>query len=71
MAHEILSVKLCELENQLARLSSRIQLSEVAGHEELRQEHLAALKTQISKVYLLEYGEDKRTHIIEGNYFEV
>ncbi len=31
MAHEILSVKLCELEDQLARLFSRIQLSEAAG----------------------------------------
>ncbi len=44
MAHEILSVKLCELENQLARLSSRIQLSEVAGHDELRQEIRALSK---------------------------
>lgn len=31
MAHEILSIKLCELEDQLARLLSRIQLSETAG----------------------------------------
>lgn len=49
----------------------RGQLFVLSTNEELRQEHLAALKTQISKVYLLEYGEDKRTHIIEGNYFEV
>lgn len=38
MAHEILSVKLCELENQLSRLSSRIYLSETAGNERLQQE---------------------------------
>jgi len=38
MAHEILSVKLCELEDQLSRLSSRIHLSETAGHERLQKE---------------------------------
>lgn len=38
MAHEILSVKLCELEDQLSRLSSRIHLSETAGHERLQSE---------------------------------
>lgn len=38
MAHEILSVKLCELEDQLSRLSSRIHLSETAGHERLQRE---------------------------------
>lgn len=38
MAHEILSIKLCELEEQFARLSSRIHLSETADHDQLRQE---------------------------------
>lgn len=38
MAHEILSVKLCELENQLFRLSGRIHLSETADHTQLQQE---------------------------------
>lgn len=38
MAHEILSVKLCELEEQFSRLSSRIHLSEMAGHLQLQQE---------------------------------
>ena len=38
MAHEILAVKLCELEDQFARLSRRIQLSETAGHNKLQQE---------------------------------
>ena len=38
MAHEILSVKLCELEEQLSRLSGRIHLSETAGRGQLRQE---------------------------------
>ena len=38
MAHEILAVKLCELEDRFIRLSSRIHLSETAGHDQLRQE---------------------------------
>lgn len=44
MAHEILSVKLCELEEQLSRLSSRIHLSETAGRGQLRQEIRALSK---------------------------
>ena len=32
MPHEILSVKLCELDEQIARLHSRIHLSETAGN---------------------------------------
>ncbi len=38
MAHGILAVKLCELEDQLTGLSSRIHLSETAGHDRLRRE---------------------------------
>ena len=44
MAHEILSVKLCELEEQLSRLSGRIHLSETAGRSQLRQEIRALSK---------------------------
>ena len=44
MAHEILSVKLCELEEQLSRLSGRIHLSETAGHDQLRREIRALSK---------------------------
>ena len=32
MAHEILSVKLCQLEERLAELHSRIRMSETADH---------------------------------------
>lgn len=49
MAHEILSVKLYELERQLSRLSSRIHLSEIAGHERLQQE-IAALERENAEV---------------------
>lgn len=44
MTHEILSVKLCELEEQISRLSSRIHLSETADHDQLRQEIRALSK---------------------------
>lgn len=44
MAHEILSVKLCELEEQLLRLSSRIHLTETAGRDRLREEICALTK---------------------------
>lgn len=47
------------------------QLFVLSTNEELRHEHVQALDEQIAKVYILEYGEDKRTSIIEGRYFEV
>lgn len=47
------------------------QLFVLSTNEELRHEHIQALDDQIAKVYMLEYGEDKRTSIIEDHYFEV
>lgn len=47
------------------------QLFVFSTNEELRHEHLAALDQQLANVYMLEYGEDKRTHISKGSYFEV
>lgn len=47
------------------------QLFVLSTNEELRHEHITALDQQISKVYMLEYGDDKRTRISEGSYFEV
>lgn len=47
------------------------QLFVLSTNEELRHEHIASLDQQIAKVYTLEYGEDKRTHVMEGSYFEV
>ncbi len=38
MAHEILAVKLCELEEQLSRLGGRIQLAETARKDQIQQE---------------------------------
>ena len=47
------------------------QLFVLSTNEELRREHIASLDQQIANVYMLEYGEDKRTRISEGSYFEV
>lgn len=38
MAHEILSIKLSQLDDKLGKLHSRIHLSEMATHDQLRQE---------------------------------
>jgi len=43
----------------------------LSTNEELRHEHITALDQQIAKVYMLDYGDDKRTRISEGSYFEV
>ena len=51
MPHEILSVKLCELDEQIARLHSRIHLSETAGHERLRLE-VEALQKECAETEL-------------------
>lgn len=51
MAHEILSVKLCELEDQFSRLSSRIHLSEAAGQPQLRRE-IQALRQECAETEL-------------------
>lgn len=47
------------------------QLFVLSTNEELRHEHIAALEQEIANVYMLEYGDDKRTRISEGSYFEV
>lgn len=47
------------------------QLFILSTNEEIKCEHLVALEDQIAKVYMLEYGEDKRTRIIAGEYFGV
>lgn len=47
------------------------QLFVLSTNEELRHQHIATLDQQIANIYMLEYGDDKRTRILEGNYFEV
>ena len=47
------------------------QLFVLSTNEELRHQHIATLDQQIANIYMLEYGDDKRTRILEDNYFEV
>lgn len=47
------------------------QLVILSTDEELSNNHLEAMRGQVSHVYMLEYGQDKRTHICENQYFEV
>lgn len=45
MAHEILTVKLCQLDDRMGRLHSRIHISETADHDRLQRE-IDALKQE-------------------------
>lgn len=47
------------------------QLMILSTDEELSGTHLKDMKEQISHVYMLEYGDDKATHIQSNKYFEV
>lgn len=47
------------------------QLFVLSTNEELSARHLAFLGDQIAHTYLLEYGEDQQTRILENQYFEV
>lgn len=47
------------------------QLLILSTDEELSSNHLKAMQDQISHVYMLEYGQDKKTHIHQDQYFEV
>lgn len=47
------------------------QLLVLSTDEEISNRHLQDLENQISSVYMLEYGTDKRTRIHKNQYFEV
>lgn len=47
------------------------QLLILSTDEELSSNHLKAMRDEISHVYMLEYGQDKKTHIHQDQYFEV
>ena len=75
MAHEILTVKLCELEDQLVRLSSRIHLSETAGHAQLQQEIRALSKecaeTELTLRKKLQLSRAEIIAILASTYGEI
>lgn len=47
------------------------QLIILSTDEEISDAHMASMKDQIARVYMLEYGQDKSTHIHDNVYFEV
>jgi len=47
------------------------QLIVLSTDEEISNRHLSDMESQISNVYMLEYGSDKRTRIYKNQYFEV
>lgn len=52
MAHEILSVKLCELDEKIGRLHSRVYFSESAKHNQLKGE-IEELKKEYAEAELI------------------
>ena len=47
------------------------QLIVLSTDEEISGSHMASMQEQIAHIYMLEYGEDKSTHIHKNVYFEV
>ena len=47
------------------------QLMVLSTDEEISGDHIMSMKDQIARVYMLEYGPDKRTYIYDNQYFEV
>lgn len=47
------------------------QLIVLSTDEEISDAHIASMKDQIAHIYMLEYGQDKSTHIHNDVYFEV
>ena len=75
MAHEILAVKLCELEDRFIRLSSRIHLSETAGHDQLRQEIRSlsreCMETELTLRQKLQLSRAEVVATLAGTYSEI
>lgn len=75
MGHEILSVKLCELDDQLSRLSSRIHLSETAGRPQLQHEiralRLECAETELTLQTKLQRSRAEMLSVLADSYREV
>ena len=75
MAYEILAVKLCELEDRLARLSTRIHLCETSGHKQLQEEIHALTKeceeTELTLQKKLQFSKAEIVAILSDTYREV
>lgn len=75
MSHEILSVKLCELEKRTARMQSRIQLSESAGLLRIQAE-IESLKQEYAESELalqnkLRHSRSEIVNVLSTAYQEI
>ena len=75
MAHEILSLKLCELEDRLGRLNSRIHISETADHDRLKQEIKALsdenAETELTLRNKLDLSKSEMVKILADAYTQI
>jgi hypothetical protein len=75
VAHEILSVKLCELDEKLGAVHSRIHFSETAGRSRLKQE-IEALERECGEEELalskkLKFSKAYAASSLSGPYEEI
>lgn len=75
MAHEILSVKLCELDKKFAQLHSRIQLTEILDSEEIG-ENIRTLQRECAENKLtlhnkMKFSRAQKVKLLLKTYDEV
>lgn len=75
MSHEMLTVKLCELDERIGRLHSRIYLSGFAQHDRIRNE-IRELRQECEETDLtirkkLKYSRAEAVSAISGAYDEI
>ncbi len=75
MAHEILTVKLCEMDETIGRLHCRIHLSETAKYTQLCQEietiSREYAETELALRKKLKYSHSKMVSLLAENYEEI
>lgn len=75
MSHEILTVKLCELDQKIGRLHSRIHLSESARHDQVKKE-LEDIRRECEEAEIilrknLRFSKTKTISVLSDAYGEV
>ncbi len=75
MAHEILSLKLCQLDERMEKLHSRIPLSETADWEQLQQEIGILQKEHMRSEAILrktlQYSKSSLVAVLAASYEQV
>lgn len=75
MAHEILSIKLCQLDERMEKLHSRIPLSETADRQQLQQEIGSLQKEHMQSEEILrktlQYSKSSLVAVLAASYEQV